>query len=90
MLRDLARILPPLLHRIELPAITAYHISLMQARKSGRGKTYIALEAIWKVRPHKLLEAGGSPYQQRTIPNQGSSLIPEGLKTVSFFCSWSG
>jgi chromosome segregation ATPase len=35
--------------------------------------------------PTQTPQAGGSPYQQRTIPNQGSSLIPEGLKTVLIF-----
>ena len=35
--------------------------------------------------PTQSPQAGGSPYQQRTIPNRGSSLIPEGLKTVFIF-----
>jgi chromosome segregation ATPase len=35
--------------------------------------------------PTQSNQAGGSPYHQRTIPNRGSSLIPEGLKTILIF-----
>jgi chromosome segregation ATPase len=35
--------------------------------------------------PTQSYQAGGSPYQQRPAPNRGSSLIPEGLKTVLIF-----